>query len=136
MKILKPNLILLLFSFLCVFAFCFTFYLSWTARERRLSGKLLKTQIIKIDTGKYSYFAIVDIEGERYSAGSIDHNKSVGDSILVRYIPCAYCIVQERVNPSIYYLYFAIESILLIAGIALFVESLEDKNIWSYIKDY
>ncbi len=133
MKLIKPNLIILLSSLLSISAFCVAFYVSWTDRTTRLKGDLQKVQIVKINTSKFALFAIVSIDEKMLSAGSIGNNVSEGDSIWVRYMPEKHNVVQERVNPNRYYLFFAIEVIFLIVGIALFIESLKGKSIWTYV---
>lgn len=130
MAIRKPNIILLLVGIFAVSMFAMSFYYSWTDRNIRLNGELRKVRIVDISYGKRSTrSAIIEIDNARINSGKITTDYSIGDSILVRYIPNEYCVVQERVSPNKYYLYFALEFILLIAGIALIIESLKGKNL-------
>ena len=132
MIIRKPNIILLLAGILAILMFVLSFYLSWTDRNIRLKGELRKVKIGNINYGK-GRSADVIVDNIQLSAGRISRKYSVGDSILVRYIPNEYCVVQERVDPNRYYLYFAIESILLIVGITFIVESFKRKRMWEYL---
>lgn len=132
MTIRKPNITVLLVGIFLVSMFAISFYFSWTDRYIRLNGELRKTEIINIRHFKGGSGATVSIEGNNLNAGRISRNYLVGDSILIRYIPNEYCVVQESVQPNRYYLYFALESILLIIGIALIVESLKGKSFSYY----
>lgn len=133
MAIRKPNIILLVIGLFAVSMFAMSFYFSWTDRNVRLNGNLKKVRIVNISYGKRSTrSAIVEIDNIRINSGQITANYSIGDSILVRYIPNEYCVVQERIHPNRYYLYFTLESILLLAAIALIVESLKGKDFSYY----
>lgn len=132
----KLNYVFLITSILAVSGFMMSFYFSWKDRYIRINGELRLEKIVEI-SGRISRphgSAHVIINGVKLNAGSIGQDNSIGDLILVRYIPGEYCVVQEDVNPNRYYLYFLLESLLLIVGAAFFIESLKGKEIWSYIK--
>lgn len=132
----KINYIFLIAGILTILVFMISFYFSWKDWNIRINGEMRSEKIVDI-SGRISRpqgSAWVIIDGVKLNAGSIAQNNSIGDLILVRYIPGEYCVIQERVNPNRYYLYFFLEFLLLIMGIAIFVESLKGKDIWSYIK--
>ncbi|BEH00518.1 hypothetical protein BSYN_27820 [Bacteroides sedimenti] len=112
-----------------------SFYFTYSDRNIRVNGTLIKAPIVEF-YGRISRpngGCYVLINGMKINAGKIDNlNYSLGDSILVRYIPGEYCVVQERVNPYRYYLYFTLEAILLIIGAVLINESFKGKSIWEY----
>lgn len=128
----KPNIVLLVTGIFAILMFAISFYYSWTGRSIRLNGELREVEITEVWRYKGGWGATIILDGNNFNAGSISHDKSVGDSILVRYIPDEYCVVQESVHPDRYYLYFTLESILLIIGIALIVESLKGKDFSYY----
>lgn len=132
----KVNYIIFTMGVLAILGFVISFYFSYKDRHIRINGSLRNEKIVKI-SGRISRphgSASVIIDGVKLNSGSVSKKYSIGDSIQVRYIPGEYCVIQEGVNPNRYYLYFAMESILLIVGIALFIESLKGKDIWSYYK--
>lgn len=132
----KVNYIFLTAAVLTILGSIVSFYYSWKDRNIRINGELRNERIIDV-SGRISRphgSAWVIINNVKLNAGAIEKEESVGDSILIRYISGEYCVIQESVNPNRYYLYISLEFLLLIIGIALFVESLKGKDIWSYIK--
>jgi hypothetical protein len=59
------------------------------------------------------------IEGKELPAGRLISDHKVGDSLLIRCIKDKPWVVQDRVKLWRYYLFFALESILLIVGVIL-----------------
>lgn len=54
----------------------------------------------------------------------------LGDTVSVRYLKDR--VIQEGFNPNLYYLYYVLDSILLILAIILIKESFKGKSIWEY----
>ncbi|HPH63110.1 MAG TPA: hypothetical protein PLN63_05780 [Paludibacteraceae bacterium] len=61
------------------------------------------------------------IDGKNFSAGRVIGDLSVGDTIAVRYLKGKSRVVQERVELWRFYLWFGLESILLILGVSIIV---------------
>jgi len=115
--------------------FSIAFYYISIDRKIRTQGTLCKARIVEL-YGRISRpngGCSVQIDGNILNAGSkYDDSFSLGDSILVRYIPGEYCVVQERVNPKRYYLYYAMSSLLLFLGFASLIESFKGKKLSEY----
>lgn len=134
MTIKRPNFYFLFCGIFSIIMFVISFYFSWTDRNIRLNGELRKERIVEI-SGRISRphgSALIIINNEMLNAGSISVENRVGDSIFVRYVSGGYCVVQESVNPNRYYLYFTLESLLLIVGIAFIIESLKGRSYACY----
>lgn len=120
---------------LCLMSFIMAIYFITIDRKIRIKGTVIKAPIVEL-YGRISRpngGCSVLINGKIFNAGSVyDDSFSLGDSILVRYIPNEYCVVQERVNPKRYYFYYSISSLLLFSGIALTIESFKGKKFSDY----
>lgn len=102
---------------------------TYTLRDIRINGELIYCPIININySGKGGNSADVLINGQKILAGHITDDLKVGDTIAVRYIKDKSQVVQDDVRLSIYYLYFGLESILLIVGIVFIVGSFMGKT--------
>jgi hypothetical protein len=109
------------------------FVSSFTIRDRniRLHGTVVKAPIVEF-YGRLSRpngSVTVNINGENLNAGSFDYTGyKIGDYIEVCYIPGEYCVVQTRMNPKRYYLFFSLEAFVLLIGIYLIVGGLKGQN--------
>ena len=73
--------------------------------------------------------SVTNINRENLNAGKFDYTGyKIGDSIEVCYIPGEYCVVQKRMNPKRYYLFFSLEAFVLLIGIYLIVGGLKGQN--------
>ena len=73
--------------------FAISFYFSWTDRYIRLNGGPRKVGMASVKCSKSSGLAEVVVNDKKLHVGSIPSKYSVGDLILVRYIPVEYCVV-------------------------------------------
>lgn len=138
MKTKRINFLLFFLGLLFISAFIVSSYFTLTDRNIRLNGELIKAEVVAIE-GRISRpigSATVKIGKKTFDAGSINSNVSIGDSILVRYIPNAYCVVQDSVDPKRYYLFLFLEFILIIIGFVLIKESLKGISTWEYLTKY
>jgi len=127
----KINYKIVILGITLLLSFFLVFYYSWTDRNIRLNGNVIKAPIVEF-YGRLSRpngSVSVRIDGVILNAGKFDRRGySLGDSIEVCYIPNEYCVVQKRVNPNRYYLYFALESIILLVGGYLIISGLRGQG--------
>ena len=103
-----------------IIAFVLTAGYTYISREIRINGELIYTPIVRISWGIPSSCNVV-IEGQELKAGRRFGDLRVGDTIAVRYVKGKSRVVQERVELWRFYLWFGLESVLLILGISLIV---------------
>jgi len=97
--------------------------MSYKDMNIREHGLIIKAPVVEIYTRRWMTWIDVEIKGQKLDAGSVTtmDNPSLGDSIEVCYILGENCVVQKSMNPKRYYLFFALESLLLIIGIYLII---------------
>ncbi|MBS3993971.1 MAG: hypothetical protein KGZ87_09665 [Bacteroidetes bacterium] len=118
----KTNISFLVIGVVIIIASVVLAKFTYTLRDIRINGELRYCPIININySGKGGNSADVLINGQKKLAGHITDDLKVGDTIAVRYIKGKSQVVQDDVRLSIYYLYFGLESILLIVGIVFIV---------------
>lgn len=100
-------------------------------RDVRLNGDLVDAKVVSISGGR-SRGINVKIGERIYHSNGYYGSLSVGDTTSVRYIAGCDYVIQEKTNPNLYYLYYALNSILLISGILFVKESFKGKSLWKY----
>jgi hypothetical protein len=140
---MKINITFILLGSIAIIAFILLIRFTWTLRDIRINGELRYCPIVEISYGRNDYATIL-IDGQRLDAGLLRTHKDVwgnridglqiDDIISVRYIKGKSRVVQESVEPWRYYLFFGLESILGIMGIALTIGGFMGKTFYnSYI---
>ena len=89
----------------------------------RENGHVIKAPVVEIKSRSWMTWVQVEINGQKLDAGEIitDENPSLGDSIEVCYISGFSNVVQKNRDSNRYYLFFALESLLLIMGVYLVI---------------
>jgi len=118
----KINILFVVLGLCSIIAFIYAVTFTYNLREIRINGELKKCRIVRISYAiKGGNHAYIMIEGKELPAGVLISKVKVGDSLLVRYIKDKPWVVQDRVKLWRYYLFFSLESILLIVGVILTV---------------
>lgn len=105
-------------------------------RSIKLNGDIVKARIIRFRKGlRQKEGAYVELNGkEFYISGLRKKRYSLGDTILVRFIPGKNRVIPEHYKVRVYYLYYAFDLILFLMGAVLVIESFKGKSMWSYYK--
>jgi hypothetical protein len=127
----KINIKAIVVGIVALFGFFISFYFTYKDMNIRNHGEVVRAPVSEIYTRRYMTWIKVMINDQELSAGSIttNINPEIGDSIEVSYIPYEYCVVQTSVNPSRYYIYFALGFFLLIIGLYLVVTGFAGKGL-------
>lgn len=113
----RTNKLAIILGIVLIISFVITVRYTYILREIRVNGELIYTPIVSISyAAQGGNSAKVLIEGKELSAGSISNKLKVDDIIAVRYIKGKSDVVQERVELWRFYLWFGLESVLLILG--------------------
>lgn len=102
-------------------------------REVRLNGQLVNVVIKEFHRTKSYRYAIIEVDDLNISTGTVYDNLQIGDTIQVYYLSGSDVVVDKNKSPNRYLMFLGLASILLVMGIALFIESLKGENIWNYI---
>lgn len=121
----------LVFGIIALVAFYFSATMTFKDMNIRNNGVLIKAPVVEVYTRRSMTWIDVEINGQKLAAGSVTtmNNPGLGDSIEVFYIQGEYDVVQKSMNPRRYYLFFALEFLLLLLlGVSLIIFGLIDNK--------
>ena len=126
----ESNFKAIIIGILALIAFFFSATMSFKDMNIRNNGRILKAPITEIYTRRWMSWITVEINGQQLGAGSVttEIQPKIGDFVEVSYLPGEYCVVQTMLNPKRYYLFFFLESILLITGGYLIIAGILGKG--------
>ena len=128
----KINISYLIIGIASIIAFIILVKFTYTSRYIRINGELKYCPIVSIDYGVKNYVT-VSIDSQELDARLMIDDLCIGDSIAVRYIKGESRVIQERVELWRFYLWFGLESTLLIAGVISIVGGFMGKGTY---RDY
>lgn len=127
----KINVSFIVMGIASIIVFVLLVRFTYTLRDIRINGEIKQCPIVSIDYAtKGGNSANVVIDGKELIAGRISNQQKVGDIITVRYIKGKSWVVQDRVRPFGFYLYFGLESILLIVGVTFIIGGFMGKTFY------
>ena len=123
---MKKNIKAIVLGLITLLAFFFVSSMSYEDMNIRKNGQVIKAPVVEIYSRRWMTWIHVEINGQELAAGTVttDKNPSIGDSIEVCYISGKSNVVQKNMNPNRYYLFFALESLLLFLGLYLIIAGL------------
>ncbi len=127
----KINISFVIIGVLVVIIFILLVKFTYTSRDIRLNGEIIQCPIISITYAiKGGNHGHVMINNKEFHVGRLTDDLEVGDTIKVRFMEGKSQVVQADIKPEIYYLYFGLESIVLILGIILIIGGFQGKSIY------
>ena len=125
----KINWGMLAIGLLAFIPSCIVANLIYNNREVRMHGELKSCPIVEIS---YSYkggnSGDVEIDGKRLSVYKLEDKYHVGDSLLVRYDKEKSLVIQEKYKEWNFFVFYALDSVLLILGLLLIYGGLSGKS--------
>jgi len=115
----------------CIITFIVLVKYTYTLRDIRINGEIRYCPIVKIREGTAGKWCNVNIDNKELDAGLCSNKLKKGDTIAIRYIKGKSEVVQEQVELWRYYIFFGLESILLIVGIILIIGGFMGKSIYT-----